>query len=127
MTAKEKFLSNKKRYQPITLPEEFSDEEMVRDWTLLADDLAEIIQRRKYRKEYRLFIAIQLCAVRLYGRFLNTVNDLSPRILSYLNTQLDLPPALTVRVPERRATVANYQKHILAHLGFQRFSDPAQQ
>ncbi len=127
MTAKEKFLSNKKRYQPITLPEEFSDEEMVRDWTLSADDLQEIIQRRKYRKAYRLFIAIQLCAVRLYGRFLNAVNDLSPRILSYLNTQLDLPPALTVRVPERRATVADYQKHILAHLGFQRFSDPAQQ
>ncbi len=127
MSAKEKFLSNKKRYQPITLPEEFSDEEMVRDWTLSAGDLKEIIQRRKYRKEYRLFIAIQLCAVRLYGRFLTTINDLSPRILSYLNNQLNLPPSLTVRIPERRATVADYQKQILTHLGFQRFNEPAQQ
>jgi TnpA family transposase len=127
MNAKEKFLSNRKRYQPITLPDEFSDEEMVRDWTLSGDDLKEIIQRRKYRKEYRLFIAIQLCAVRLYGRFLNAVNDLSPRILSYLTAQLDLPPSLTVRIPGRRATVADYQNHILTHLGFQRFSDPFQQ
>jgi len=31
----ERFLSSKQRYKPVTLPQEFSDEEMARDWTLL--------------------------------------------------------------------------------------------
>ena len=34
MTVKEKFLANQQRYQPLMLPQRFSDEEMVRDWTL---------------------------------------------------------------------------------------------
>ncbi|WP_255360557.1 hypothetical protein [Methylobacter sp. BBA5.1] len=34
MTAHEKFLPQRQRYQPVTLPQDFSDEEMVRDWTL---------------------------------------------------------------------------------------------
>ena len=34
MTAQEQFLSKRKRYQPIALPQHFSDEEMARDWTI---------------------------------------------------------------------------------------------
>ena len=81
MTTQEQFLSKRQRYQPIALPQHFSDEEMVRDWTLSPSDIAEIA---KYRHNFRLFIAIQLCAVRLYGRFLNHVHELSPHIISYL-------------------------------------------
>ena len=66
MFAKEKFLSSKKRYQPILLPKDFSDEEMARDWTLSEGDKAEI---GKYWKNSRLFVAVQLCSIRLYGRF----------------------------------------------------------
>jgi hypothetical protein len=101
MSAKEQFLSKRKRYQPISLPQEFSDEEMARDWILSEEDRAEI---GKHRKSSRLFIAIQLCAVRLYGRFLNGLHDLSPRIVNYLNHQLDLPPSLAILAPEREAT-----------------------
>ena len=90
MTANEKFLTQRQRYQPVTLPQDFSDEEMARDWTLSEADKREI---NRYRTNSRLFIAIQLCAVRLYGRFLVEVNDLSPRIVSYLNSQLKLPPS----------------------------------
>ncbi len=43
MTTKERFLSNRKRYQPITFPKEFSDEEMARDWTLSDDDKEEVV------------------------------------------------------------------------------------
>ncbi len=96
MDNKDRFLSNKRRYRPIALPDIFSDEEMVRDWNLSSDDQHEI---RRYRIDNRLFIAVQLCVVRLYGRFLKDVNDLSPRILSYLRQQLDLPPTLTIEVP----------------------------
>lgn len=55
-------------------------------------------------KNLRLFVAIQLCSVRLYGRFLNQVHDLSLHIVDYLGQQLDLPPSLATDVPERKAT-----------------------
>jgi hypothetical protein len=53
MTRQEQFLSQRKRYQPIALPHEFSDEEMARDWTLSGDDREEI---GKYRTNFRLFL-----------------------------------------------------------------------
>ena len=120
MTAKEQFLTNQQRYQPLILPQRFSDEEMVRDWTLSRRD-CEVVN--KYRKQYRLGFAIQLCAMRLYGRFLNQLHDLSPRVISYLSSQLDLPPTLTVEVPEREATVLEHRNNILKYLGFHRFDD----
>jgi TnpA family transposase len=123
MTIQEQFLSKRKRYQPISLPQEFSDEEMVKDWTLSAADKAEVSQ---YRPNYQLFVVIQLCAVRLYGRFLSDVHHLSARIVNYLAQQLDLPPSLTIEVPERKATYSQYRKNILTYLGFQKFDSPAQ-
>lgn len=124
MTAKEQFLSKRQRYQPISLPQNFSDEEMARDWTLVEGDRQEI---EKYRKSSRLYLAIQICAVRLYGRFLHHVHDLSPHIVNYLGQQLDLPPSLTVEVPEREATYLEHRQHVLKHLGFQRFDQIAQE
>lgn len=123
MTAKEQFLTNQQRYQPLMLPQRFSDEEMVRDWTLSRRDCQVV---NKYRKQYRLGFAIQLCAMRLYGRFLNQLHDLSPRVISYLSSQLDLPPTLTVDVPEREATLLEHRNNILKYLGFQRFDDKAE-
>ncbi|MEM7117917.1 MAG: DUF4158 domain-containing protein [Chloroflexota bacterium] len=123
MTAKEQFLSQRKRYQPISLPKEFSDEEMVRDWTLKDDDRKEV---NRYRKNSRLFVAIQLCSVRLYGRFLTQVHELSPRIITYLNTQLQLAPTLTVTVPEREATYLEQRKNTLTYLGFRKFDEDIQ-
>ena len=93
---------------------------MVRDWTLSRRDCQVV---NKYRKQYRLGFAIQLCAMRLYGRFLNQLHDLSPRVISYLSSQLDLPPTLTVDVPEREATLLEHRNNILKYLGFQRFDD----
>jgi Domain of unknown function (DUF4158) len=124
VTTKEQFLSKRQRYQPISLPQDFSDEEMARDWTLLEGDQQEI---EKYRKGFRLYIAIQICAVRLYGRFLNRVHDVSPHIVNYLGQQLNLPPSLTVEVPEREATYLEHRQNILQHLSFQRFDHLAQE
>lgn len=96
---------------------------MVRDWTLSVEDKAEIGQ---YRRKYRLFIAIQLSVVRLYGRFFREVYDLSPHIVTYLNTQLELPPTLTIEQPTRPATLQKYQQDILSYLGFRRFDEAVQ-
>jgi hypothetical protein len=81
MVSENGFLSRRKRYQQISLPQEFSDEELARDWTLTEHDLQEI---GKYRKNSCLFISVQICSVRLYGRFINEVDVLSPRIVNYL-------------------------------------------
>lgn len=123
MTTPENFLSKRQRYQPISLPQRFSDEQMVRDWTLSEAD-KEVVN--KYRKSTRVFIAIQLCSVRLYGRFLNQVHELSPHIITYLGQQLALPPSLAIEVPERKATYTEHRHNILKHLGFQKFDEAAQ-
>jgi len=75
MPPPEQFLSKRQRYQPIALPQHVSEEEIARDWTLSEQDRAEI---GKYRTRFRLFVAIQLCAVRLYERFVPQVHALSP-------------------------------------------------
>jgi len=46
MTANEKFLTQRQRYQPVTLPQDFSDEEMARDWTLSEADQKEVNRYR---------------------------------------------------------------------------------
>ncbi len=124
MSTQEKFLSQRERYKPISLPEEFSDEEMARDWTLSDEDKQEV---SKYRKNFRLFIAVQICSVRLYGRFLGEVHDLSSRIVNYLNNQLGFPPSLTIKVPDREATYLEHHKNILTYLGFHRFDNFVQE
>jgi len=103
---------------------EFSDEEMARDWTLSSQDKLIV---SKYRRNSRLLFAIQLCAVRLYGRFLKDISHLSPRILNYLNKQLDLPPSLAIEVPDREATLSRQRKDILNHLGFKKYGKEAEE
>lgn len=41
MSTNEKFLTQRQRNQPVMLPQDFSDEEMARDWTLTTFDLLE--------------------------------------------------------------------------------------
>ncbi|MDD5320558.1 MAG: DUF4158 domain-containing protein [Methylococcales bacterium] len=123
MTPKELFLPPQKRYRPVAAQQDLSDEEIAMDWTLSGADRLEIGQ---YHKNSRLFIAIQLCAIRLYGRFLAEGNTLSPRIISYLNNQLELPPSLVINTPSREATFFEQRKNILDYLGFSKYDDDTQ-
>lgn len=123
MPKQDHFLSQRKRSQPMTLPHEFSDEELARDWTLSEADQAEL---GHYRKSSRVYLAVQLCAVRLYGRFVTHLRHVSPRIVNYLGNQLDLPPALTLHVPDREATYLEQRTAILIYLGFQKFDEAVQ-
>jgi hypothetical protein len=108
MSTKDQFLTASKRAQPTALPHEFSDEEMARDWTLSPDDKVEIT---KYRHSFRLVVAVQLCAVRLYGRFLTGLQDLSPRILNYLTSQLALPRSSRLQSLSEEARCWNTAQH----------------
>ena len=123
MTPHEQFLSRRQRYQPIALPPDMSEEEVARDWTLSDTDRTEI---SKYSKSFRLSLAIQLCAVRAYGRFFTPIQDISPRIANYLGSQLGLPPALRMHVPQREATAVEHRQHILSYLGFHKLDEDSQ-
>lgn len=97
----------------------FTDEQLAHDWTLSLLDI-EFIQR--YRKSFRLWMAVQLCAMRLYGRLLEHCTDLSPRIINYLASQLELTPTLRIVIPEREATYLDQRQAILTYLGFSRLT-----
>ena len=67
------FLSKRQRYQQVPLPDEFSDEELARDWTLSSADLKFLAS---FNRRYRVLNAIHCQSIRLYGRFLNEVDRL---------------------------------------------------
>ena len=97
---------------------DFSDEEMARDWTLSELDLKQI---STVISSYRLYFAIQLCSIRLQGGFLTATSELSPRIINYLSSQLDLPLTFFVNEPTRRATRSKQHGQILMCLGFKKY------
>lgn len=116
-------INSRQRYQPIHLAQDFSDEEMIRDWTLSQLDLLEL---NNYRKNFRAYIALQICAIRLFGRFINNCGTVSIKIVNYLNTQLNLPPSLIINNPEREATVSDQKKSILEYLGYSKYDQLAE-
>lgn len=112
------------KYLSTFIPKDFSDEEMARDWSLSDLDKKTI---NSHRKESRTFVAAQICCIRLYERFIGDVATLSPRIINYLNNQLDLPPSLSIIPPDRKATYIEQRKTILDYLGFRKYDANSQE
>lgn len=69
--------------------------------------------------------ALQLCAVRLFGRFVKDPTHAPPRIVAHIASQLKQPTPLFVQVPEREATLLEQQRTVLELVGFRRFDDDA--
>lgn len=120
--AEDLLAGGRQRPRPRGLPEHLSDDELARDWSLDPVGLAGI---KSFRKSYRLFGALQLCAVRLLGRFVKDPTHAPPKIVAHIAAQLDQVTPLFVRVPAREATRLEQQKAILALAGFQRFDEAA--
>ena len=93
------------------LPADPTDEELTRDWTLKADDRVEIHRCRGDANRHRF--AIQLCALRTLGRF---VDDVPVRIANHVGRQLGLPPSLFAAPPDRAATDTGHAQRIRAYL-----------
>lgn len=93
---------------------------MIRDWTLSQRDL---ILVQKINKSHRLWMAVQIGSLRLFGQFLNNPNNLPSEIISYLCKQLSIPIVATVIIPQRDATRTEQKKLIFDHLGFSKFVD----
>ena len=75
-------LTPRQRRNPVVFPEDPTDEELARDWTLSEADKAEVLRCRTNR--HRLSFAIQLCVLRAHGRFLADYEAAGVRITNHL-------------------------------------------
>lgn len=95
------------------------EEALAKDWTLSERDGQYLAQ---YRKANRLTLAIQLCTLRLYGRFMADITNLAPQVLAYLAQQLHLTSLPVDLKPLREATWIAQQQQLLQYLNFRRLT-----
>jgi len=106
----EVLLNPRQRSPAIHLPEDPTEEELARNWTLSPADRVEVLRCRG--DDNRRRFAIQLCVLRLYGRFLGEYAAVPVRILNHISRQLRLPPVLSLERPERPATETEQQQRL---------------
>jgi hypothetical protein len=96
-----------------------SDEELARDWTLSAEYGRDNANRHRF--------AIQLCALRALGRFVDDVSQVPVRITNHLGHQLGLPQLLFLVDHDRPATATEHAQHIRDYLGYRPFDAAAEE
>lgn len=116
---------SRRRKSGIWLPEEPSEEELARHWTLSEADRREVSQCRG--DENRRRFGMQLCVLRNYGRLLESGESGPIRIVNHLGAQLQLPPVLFAAGATRPATETEYTDRIRRYLGYQSFDSKVQQ
>src|SRR5262249_30948509 len=118
-------LSSRARRHLLVLPEDPTDEDLVQHWTLSEADTREVLRCRG--EDNRRRFALQLCALRTYGRFVPNHMAVPVRILNYLGRQLDLPPTLFLPPPHREATDLEQEQRIRAYVQVQPFDATARE
>jgi Domain of unknown function (DUF4158) len=108
-----------RRWSGVLLPEDPSEEELARHWTLSEADKREATQSRG--AENRRHFALQLCVLRRYGRLLEGGETAPVRILNHLGAQLELPPVLFVTGALRPVTEKQYADQVRRYLGWRGF------
>ena len=91
------------------------DDDVVRNWSLSAEDVAEVMRARG--TEHRLRFAVQLCALRATGRFISDYQRVPIEAIGYLAQQLGLTPILFLSEAERPATETAQAARIRQYLG----------
>ena len=112
------------RVSGIWLPDEPSEEELARHWTLSEADRREVSQCRG--DENRRRFGVQLCVLRNYGRLLESGESVPTRIVNHLGAQLQLPPVLFAAGATRPATETEYTDRIRRYLGYRSFDSTVQ-
>src|SRR6266508_3470056 len=107
----------------LLLPEAPSREELAQFWTLSDRDCAEVLRCQGEANQRRF--AVQLCALRAYGRFVPEAMPAPVAITNYLARQLGLSLVLFGDVPSRLATETGHRQRILHYLGWQAFDEEA--
>ena len=109
----------------VPLPEDPSEEDLTRDWTLSETDRAQVFRCRG--DDNRRRFAIQLCVLRRYGRFLEDFAGVPVRILNYLGRQLGLAPVLSLDSSGREATETGHEQRLRDYLGYRSFDAAARE
>ena len=112
-----------RRHGLVVLPEDPSEEELARNWTLSDTDQVEV-QRCRGDDNRRRF-ALQLCVLRQFGSFLDQYGGVPVRILNHLNRQLGLNPTVSLAEVEREATETSHQQRLRRYLGYRTFDEEA--
>lgn len=114
--------TKRRRPRDIPLPENPSDDDLARDWTLSTLDFIEVSRCRG--DDNKLRFSIQLCVLRKYNRFLAKYNLVPVRIVNHLCKLLELPPTLNrLSEPERDTTEYEYHQRIRKYLNFQEYGE----
>ena len=108
--------------EPLAAPADPSEDELARDWSLTASDLAEIIRCRG--DDHRRRFALQLCMLRAHGRFLDDYRRAPIKIVNQLSRQLNLAPVLRLDPPGRAQTERAQTLRIRRHLDLRSFDRP---
>jgi TnpA family transposase len=107
-------LSSAQRTQLFTLPENLSEQELIRHYTLSPDDLGFILPQREDHN--RLGFAAQLVYQRVLGRPMMAGETVPYALLTYLAAQLHLSPQVFAlyakRDTTRREHAAKIQKYL---------------
>lgn len=99
---------------------DLSEDEIIRDWTI---DTASKNLIDRINKNHRIWFAIQLFAMKRYGRFLENPNELSSQVISYISVQLGVTFTFKIEKPARKATYIDHRKLIFEFLNFRNFDD----
>jgi TnpA family transposase len=114
-------LSPAQRAEMLSLPSEMSEQMLARYYTLSSDDLALIAQRR--RPFNRLGFTVQLAYHRFPGRTWTASEAVSPQVLSYIATQLDIDPMSIMQYArDREATRFEHLAELQQAYGFRSFT-----
>ncbi len=123
MTSDESRRSPRRYTSSVILSEDPSQEELAQYWTLSAHDRAEVMRCRSDTTRRRF--AVQICTLRVYGRFLPEATPAPVAMTNYLARQLDLPLVLFGEVPGRLATETEHLQRIRTYLGWHPFDGEA--
>lgn len=104
-------------YNHSVFNDQITDEELAHIWTL---NPSEAVFINKHQFQYKLHVAIQLCSLRKYGRFLDEHEGISTKVLNYLASQIGQGASFKINVPDREKTYTKQCQEIIQHLGFKR-------
>ena len=106
------------------IPADPGEDELARNWSLTPADLAAVAVCRG--SDQRRRFALQLCAVRAQGRFLDDYRQAPIKIVNHLSRQLGLPPVLFLDRSGREPAERVQAQRIRRHLGLSRFDKEAE-
>ena len=113
-------LSPTQRAKLLQIPENFSEREITRYYSLSAEDLAVIEQHR--RPQNRLGFTVQLAYLRFPGRPWDPQEQVPPAILTYLAEQIGEAPDVLVDYASRDPTRREHLSEIQRVFGFHPFT-----